>query len=133
MKEKVDITGMTWQEVVALVNCSKTTAKNALKHGYYVVNFKKRTCFTCADNLGCNLEPRCESMDGCIKWRCRVCRAPWWTVGYDHEACNARGVPNGVTYHDGTYMAPLPETSGHYFLPGGYCSVHKSWRCGLLR
>jgi len=67
MKEKVDITGMTWQEVVALVNCSKTTAKNALKHGYYVVNFKKRTCFTCADNLGCNLEPRCESMDGCIK------------------------------------------------------------------
>ena len=38
MKEKVDITGMTWQEVVALVNCSKTTAKNALKRGYYVVN-----------------------------------------------------------------------------------------------
>jgi hypothetical protein len=22
------------------------------------------SCFTCADNLGCNLEPRCESMDG---------------------------------------------------------------------
>jgi hypothetical protein len=38
MNEKVDITGMTWQEVVALVNSSKTTAKNALKRGYYVVN-----------------------------------------------------------------------------------------------
>jgi len=44
MKDKVDITGMTWQEVVALVNCSKTTAKNALKRGYYVVDYKKRTC-----------------------------------------------------------------------------------------
>jgi hypothetical protein len=44
MKGKVDITGMTWQEVVALVNCSKTTAKNAMKRGYYVVNYKKRTC-----------------------------------------------------------------------------------------
>ena len=44
MKDKVDITGMTWQEVVALVNCSKTTAKNALKRGYYVVNYKKRIC-----------------------------------------------------------------------------------------
>jgi len=27
------------------------------------------SCFTCADNLGCNLAPRCESMTGCIKWR----------------------------------------------------------------
>jgi hypothetical protein len=44
MKDKVDITGMTWIEVMALVNCSKTTAKNALKRGYYVVNYKKRTC-----------------------------------------------------------------------------------------
>jgi hypothetical protein len=35
------------------------------------------SCFTCADNLSCNLESRCESMAGCIKWRCRVCRAPW--------------------------------------------------------
>jgi len=25
-----------------------------------------------ADNLGCNLEPRCESMDGCLKWRRRA-------------------------------------------------------------
>ena len=77
------------------------------------------SCFTCADNLGCNLEPRCESMEGCIKWRCRVCRAPWWTVGYNHETCNATGVPNGVTYHDGTHMAPLPEASGHYYRHGG--------------
>ena len=30
------------------------------------------SCFTCADNLGCNLEPRCESMDGCLKWRRRA-------------------------------------------------------------
>jgi hypothetical protein len=92
------------------------------------------SCFTCADNLGCNLETRCESMAGCIKWRCRVCRAPWWAVGFDHEACNDTGVPNGVTYHDGTHMAPLPEASGHYYTHGGiYCEVHKSWRCGLLR
>ena len=41
MKDKVDITGKTWQEVVSLVNCSKTTAKNALKRGYYVVDYKK--------------------------------------------------------------------------------------------
>jgi hypothetical protein len=91
------------------------------------------SCFTCADTLGCNLEPRRESMAGCIKWRCRVCRAPWWVVGYDHEACNTTGVPNGVTYYDGTRMAPLPEASGHYYRHGGYCTVHKSWRCGLLR
>jgi len=88
-------------------------------------------CFTCADNLGCNLEPRCESMSGCIKWRCRVCRAPWWTVGYDHEACNTTGVHNGVTYHDGTHMAPLPDASGHYYRHGGYCRVHQIWRCGI--
>ena len=24
------------------------------------------SCFTCADNLGCNLEMRCESMAGCL-------------------------------------------------------------------
>ena len=54
MKDKVDITGMTWQEVVALVNCSKTTAKNALKRGYYVVNYKKRTCvFGPIESEGC--------------------------------------------------------------------------------
>jgi hypothetical protein len=34
------------------------------------------SCLPCADNLGCNLEPRCESMAGCIKWRCGVCRVP---------------------------------------------------------
>jgi DNA-directed RNA polymerase specialized sigma24 family protein len=44
MKTRIDLTGKTWQEVVALVNCSKTTAKNALKRGYYVVDHRKRTC-----------------------------------------------------------------------------------------
>jgi DNA-directed RNA polymerase specialized sigma24 family protein len=44
MKTRIDLTGKTWQEVVALVNCSKTTAKNALRRGYYVVDHKKRTC-----------------------------------------------------------------------------------------
>jgi len=44
MKERIDITGKIWQEVVALVQCSKTTAINALKRGYYVVDHKKRTC-----------------------------------------------------------------------------------------
>ena len=43
------------------------------------------------------------------------------------------GVPNGVTYHDGTHMEPLSDASGHYYRHGGYCGVHKSWRCGLLR
>jgi hypothetical protein len=32
-----------------------------------------------------------------------------------------RASPNGVTYHDGTHMAPLPDASGHYYLHGGYC------------
>ena len=54
----------------------------------------------------------------------------WWVVGYDHEACNATGVPNGVIYHDGTHMAPLPDASGHYYRHGGYCDVHKSCAAG---
>jgi len=51
--------------------------------------------FTCADNLGCNLEPRCESMVGCIKWRCRVCRAPWWVVATTMKLAMPRAFPTG--------------------------------------
>jgi len=88
------------------------------------------TCFTCADNMGCNLEMRCESMAGCLKWRCRVCRGPWWCVSMAHDKCMETGVPNGVFYQDGSSMVSLSDSSEHY-LRSGYCSVHKSWRCGL--
>jgi DNA-directed RNA polymerase specialized sigma24 family protein len=44
MKERIDIIGKTCKEVMLLCNCSRTTAKNALKRGYYVVDYKKRTC-----------------------------------------------------------------------------------------
>lgn len=44
MKEKINIQGLNYKEVMVLVNCSKSTAINALKRGYYVVDYKKRTC-----------------------------------------------------------------------------------------
>lgn len=90
------------------------------------------SCYYCADNLTCNLEPRRESMAGCQKWRCHVCRGPWWCTSLAHDKCMATGVPNGVTYHDGSSMKPLSDRSGHYMTHGGiYCEVHQSWRCNI--
>jgi hypothetical protein len=88
------------------------------------------SCYTCADNLTCSLIPRRESMAGCQNWRCQVCRGPWWCASMAHDKCMETGVPNGIFYHDGGSMKPLSDATGHSY-QGGYCLVHKSWRCGV--
>ena len=88
------------------------------------------SCYGCTDNKTCNLPPRQDTMEGCRKWRCSVCRSPWWASAMDHNKCIATGVPNGVIYQDGSHMKPLSDRSGHYMTHGNaYCSVHSSWRC----
>jgi hypothetical protein len=90
-------------------------------------------CHYCADNPTCNLPAR-AALDGCQKWRCQVCRGPWWATSMDHAACIATGVPNGIHYRDGSTRKPLSDSSGHYMTHGGaYCEIHQSWRCLLLR
>jgi len=87
------------------------------------------SCHNCADNETCGLDYRVD-LAGCTKWRCRVCRGPWWVTSMAHERCIETGVPNGIFYHDGGHMAPLSDASGHYMTHGGiYCEIHKSWRC----
>ena len=96
------------------------------------MNRNPQSCYHCSDNETCNLGPRQSDMDGCPKWRCRICRGPWWATSMDHGACVATGVPNGVFYHDGSHMKPLSDRSGHYMTHGGaYCEIHASWRCQI--
>ena len=90
------------------------------------------SCYHCHDNPTCNLELRQSDMDGCPKWRCQICRGPWWTPSLDHAKCVATGIPNGMTYHDGTTMRPLSDRSGHYMTHNNaYCEIHHSWRCNV--
>lgn len=90
------------------------------------------SCHTCADNQTCNLDYRQDSMAGCKKWRCQICRGPWWCISMAHDKCMETGVPNGIYYHDGSHRAPLSDASGHLMTHGGaYCEIHKSWRCGI--
>ena len=129
MKDKVDITGMTWQEVVALVNCSKTTAKNALKRGYYVVNYKKRTCV-----------PGPIDAEGCYKmaWftfeRFFRHHCPWNIAPDDcvQEAV-LRLVENGERYQvPGASAEDHGQGAGHYRRDAGGGIIHHRGSSGLL-
>ena len=89
-------------------------------------------CKNCADAATCNLPDRCTKGGGmgCEKWRCEVCRGPWWAISMNHRKCLDTGVPNGIRYHDGSAMKPMSFASGH-ILAGEYCQVHKSTRCAM--
>jgi hypothetical protein len=90
----------------------------------------QHNCLICWDAPTCNLEANATDKAGCLNWRCQVCRGPILLGMLKHDRCMATGVPNGITYHDGTHRAPFPDANGHFY-SGTFCKTHQSWRCGL--